>query len=101
MVYAHICCAKSHDLRCAQYNNNKDREHWLTFEPMHIFASHASYMTFIYQLIKAELRRYMYASVIKPPLVQIMAWRLVGAKPLSDPKLEYCQFNPQEQTPVG
>ena len=26
----------------------------------------------------------------KPPLVQIIAWRLDGAKPLSEPMLEYC-----------
>ena len=31
-------------------------------------------------------------------LVQIMACRLFGAKPLSKPLLGYCQLNPQEQT---
>ena len=31
-------------------------------------------------------------------LVQIMAWRLFGAKPLSEPMLEYCYLNPLEQT---
>ena len=40
----------------------------------------------------------MYASVNKPSLVQIMACRLVGAKPLSEPMLEYFQLNPWEQT---
>ena len=33
-------------------------------------------------------------------LVQIMAWRLFGAKPLSKPTLGYCQLDPKEQTSV-
>ena len=33
-------------------------------------------------------------------LVQIMAWRLFGAKPLSEPMLDYCQLDPQEQISV-
>ena len=33
---------------------------------------------------------HIYASVNFPSLVQIMAYRLVGAKPLSKPMLEYC-----------
>ena len=33
-------------------------------------------------------------------LVQIMACHLFGAKPLSDPMLTYCQFDPQEYTSV-
>ena len=40
---------------------------------------------------------YIYASVIYPSLVQKMAWRLVGAKPLSEhaePMLYYCQLDP-------
>ena len=41
-----------------------------------------------YQLIEAEWR--IYASVNLPSLVQIMACRLVGAKPLSELMLEYC-----------
>ena len=32
----------------------------------------------------------------KPSLVQIMACRLVGAKPLSEPKMEFCQLNTWE-----
>ena len=39
-------------------------------------------------LIEAKWR--IYASVQIPTLVQIMACRLVGAKPLSEPMLEYC-----------
>ena len=35
-----------------------------------------------------------------PPLVQIMACRLDGAKPLSEPMLEYCWLDPWEQTSV-
>ena len=31
-----------------------------------------------------------YASANYPSLVQIMACRLVGAKPLSEPLMEYC-----------
>ena len=31
-------------------------------------------------------------------LVQIMAWRLFGAKPLSKPMLSYCQLDPWGQT---
>ena len=33
-------------------------------------------------------------------LVQILACRLFGAKPLSEPVLEYCEFDPWEQTSV-
>ena len=33
-------------------------------------------------------------------LVQIMAWQQPGAKPLSKPMLEYCEFKTQEQTSV-
>ena len=40
-----------------------------------------------YSLIETEWC--IYASVIWPPLVQIMACRLAGAKPLSEPVLEY------------
>ena len=39
------------------------------------------------KLIEAERR--IYASVDLPSLVQIMACRLVGAKSLSEPMLEY------------
>ena len=38
-----------------------------------------------------SLRR-IYATVKQPSLVQIMACRLVGAKPLSAPLLEYCEY---------
>ena len=41
-----------------------------------------------FQLIEAEWR--IYASVNQPSLVQIMACRLDGAKPLSEPMMEYC-----------
>ena len=40
------------------------------------------------QLIEAEQR--IYASVNYPLLVQIMACGLTGAKPLSEPKMDYC-----------
>ena len=43
-------------------------------------------------LIEAEWRKY--ASVNRPSLVQLMACRLVGAKPLSEPLPEYCQLEP-------
>ena len=33
-------------------------------------------------------------------LVRIMACRLAGAKPLSEPMLEYCSLDPWEQTSV-
>ena len=35
---------------------------------------------------------------IRPSLVQIMACRLVGAKSLSEPTLDYCELEPSEQT---
>ena len=41
-----------------------------------------------------------YVSVNWASLVQIMACRLVGAKPLSEPVLECCWLDPWEQTPV-
>ena len=33
-------------------------------------------------------------------LVQVMACRLFGAKPLPEPMLTFCQLDPQEQTSV-
>ena len=51
---------------------------------------HPSYTSSRYQLIEAEWR--IYASVNKPSLVQIIC-RLNGAKPLSEPMLEYCQLD--------
>ena len=35
-----------------------------------------------------------------PSLVQVMACRLFGAKPLSEPMLDYCQLNPWEHISV-
>ena len=35
-----------------------------------------------------------------PPLLQIMAWHLFGAKPLSEPMLPYCQLDPKEHISV-
>ena len=40
------------------------------------------------ELIEAEGR--IYASLHWPSLVQVMACRLVDAKPLHEPMLEYC-----------
>ena len=48
--------------------------------------------------IEAEWR--IYASVNQSSLVQIMACRLVGAKPLSERMLVYCLLDPWEQTSV-
>ena len=45
-------------------------------------------------LIEAERR--IYAHKTSPSLVQIMACRLIGAKPLSEPMLDYCQLDPCE-----
>ena len=38
---------------------------------------------------------HIYELVNLPSLVQIMACRLVGTKPLSEPMLEYCLFDPK------
>ena len=46
------------------------------------------FIIYIAWLIEGEWR--IYASVNKPTLVYKMACRLVGAKPLSEPMLEYC-----------
>ena len=43
----------------------------------------------------AYMRQWTWSS-----LVQIMACRLFGAKPLSEPKLTYCQLDPLEQTSI-
>ena len=43
------------------------------------------------KLIEAEWR--IYASVVQPSLVQIMACRPDGAKPLSEPMMEYWQLD--------
>ena len=47
-----------------------------------------------FQLIEAERRIHVYASVILPPLAQMMAWRQVDAKPLSETMMVYCQLEP-------
>ena len=46
------------------------------------------------KLIEAEWR--IYALVNLSSLFQIMACRLIGAKPLSEPMLDYCQLDPCE-----
>ena len=38
--------------------------------------------------------------LIGSALVQVMACRLFGDKPLPEPMLEYCQLDPNEQTSV-
>ena len=43
-----------------------------------------------YDSLLIEAERRIYASVNQPSLVQIMACHLDGAKPLSEPLLEYC-----------
>ena len=45
----------------------------------------------VLKLIEAERR--IYASVNLPSLLQTMACRLVGAKPLSEAMQEYCQLD--------
>ena len=47
-----------------------------------------------------EAEQHIYASVNYPPLVQIIARRLAGAKLLSEPMLGYCELDPWEQTSV-
>ena len=42
------------------------------------------------QLIAVYMRQ-----KIRPPLFQIMACRLLGAKPSSEPILDYCQLYPK------
>ena len=59
---------------------------WLLLAPCHL------------ELIEAEWRIYAAANI--PPLLQIMACRLFGAKPLSEPMLSYCQLDPKEYISV-
>ena len=59
-----------------------------------IYLVEAEWRVYIYIYI------YIYASVNWSSLVQIMACRLVGAKPLSEPILEYCWLDPLEQNSV-
>ena len=59
---------------------------------------------FFYRIVCGEARGRFFNSLrpsdaymrqlTRPSLVQIMACRLVGAKPLSEPMLEYCYFKP-------
>ena len=56
---------------------------WFMFQPCHWLTD----WLITHQLIEAE--RHIYASINLPSLLQIMACRLVGAKPLSEPMLEY------------
>ena len=55
--------------------------HWITTRVLGVLVTEN-------YLIEAEWR--IYASVNYPSLGQIMACRLAGAKPLSEPMLEYC-----------
>ena len=67
--------------------------------PAEWFPSKVAAILFIYYFTEAEWR--VYASENLPSLVQIMACRLVGAKPLSEPILEYCSLGPYEQTSMN
>ena len=61
-------------------------------------------IVFFYKIVCGEARDRFFNSLrpsdaymsqlTRPSLVQIMACRLVGAKPLSEPMLEYCYFKP-------
>ena len=53
---------------------------------------------FVGRCIEAE--GHIYVSVNLSSLVQIVACRLVGANPLSEPLLEYCSFQTKGQTSV-
>ena len=46
----------------------------------------------IIELIEAETR--LHASLNYPSLLQIMVYRLIGAKPLFESLLEHCKLNP-------
>ena len=62
------------------------------YHPLPWMDSKTIYIYYIKHIMVNSLRpsdAYM-ASVKLPPLIQIMACRLVGAKPLSEPVLEYC-----------
>ena len=48
------------------------------------------YMAFFYLIETESCEWRKYASVNYPSLVQIIAWRLDGTKPLFEPMLEYC-----------
>ena len=43
---------------------------------------------------------YMINQQIESSLVPVMAWHLLGAKPLPEPMLTYCQWDPQKQSSV-
>ena len=55
-----------------------------------------------YSELWIEMRRLsLYASVSLPSMVELMACRLVGTKPLSKPTLGYCQLDTEGQIPVN
>ena len=68
--------------------------------PRHVFLTPQLWVVCCeyFKLIEAKWRIYM--SIIEPSLVQIMACRLFGAKPLSETMLPYCQLDPKEHISV-
>ena len=54
----------------------------------------------LFHCLKSEHHAEHMFQWIRSALVQIMACRLFGAKPLSKPMVGYCQLDPQEQTSV-
>ena len=63
-------------------------KHWFGFTDS-TYSTHWSWVTHIY------MRQWN-----RPSLVQIKACRLLGAKPLFQPMLVYCQLEPKEQSSV-
>ena len=59
-------------------------------------ASHSGCHELAMSLVRQQWPQYWYQllSWTRSALVQVMAWRLVGTKPLPEPMLSYCQLGP-------
>ena len=66
----------------------------------HWFGTRLLVMTSLYRVNSLRPSDAYMCQWTKSSLVQIMAFRLFGAKPLSKPMLEYCQLEPAEPTSV-
>ena len=98
-IYPDLCCCNQNDYGCwAKRSNGTHVSEFGIIEIswyqqilacyVYTLLSYFKEYWCVYQLIEAEWPIYALANI--PPLVQIMACRLVGAKPLSEPMMECC-----------
>ena len=77
--------------------NQKYSDWWCKKPWSHVIRRYMDFWSFLcawFNSLNIEAEWRIYPPVNYPSLVQIMACRLVGDKPFSEPVLEYCRFEP-------